>query len=88
MTVKELKQLLATAPDEMKVYINEESALGGFLFKEACKHESGIAELPEPDESTGEFGNAGKIFIVMAHGSTVTEDQIDESENPDTTALN
>lgn len=80
MTVKELRQLLEDAPNDMGVYVNRDSALGGFVFELACVNESGIAVFGDPDESQGEVGDTTHGFIIMAHGSTVSEDDIDEDE--------
>lgn len=78
MTVKELKELLTEAPDDMQVYVLGDSSLGGFLFLGACEKESGIIEFGPPDLEQGETGQPGKGFVVMACGSTCTEEEAEE----------
>lgn len=65
MTVKELKAKLANAPDDMQVMIcKEDQNIGGFFFESACEHDSGVTDLDAPDESTGEVGEGGKVFML------------------------
>lgn len=76
MKVKELKQLLANAPDDMKVMLMVENHLkpGMFAFVEACTCDTGISELG-PSEDYTEGGE--KVFLVLPHGAGVSEDDIE-----------
>lgn len=81
MTIKELKEKIANVPDDMEVMIcREDSTLGGFLFESACSHDSGTTDLGEPDKSTGEVGEGGKVFMLSTCQC--------EHEETTTTALN
>jgi hypothetical protein len=65
MTVKELKEKLANIPDDMSVMIcKEDTNIGGFFFEPACEHDCGVTDLGAPDESKGETGNGGKVFMM------------------------
>jgi len=65
MTAKELKDKLANVPDDMLVMICREDAnIGGFFFEPACEHDSGVTDLGKPDESKGEAGEGGKVFML------------------------
>jgi hypothetical protein len=65
MTVKELKEKLASVPDDMLVMIcKQDPNIGGFFFEPACEHDCGITALGEPDESKGECGISGNIFML------------------------
>lgn len=65
MTAKELKEKLANVPDEMQVMIcREDTNIGGFFFEPACEHDSGVTDLGAPDESKGEVGEGGKVFML------------------------
>ena len=79
MTVKELKELLNTAPDEMPVMLIIEDHLkpGMFAFTDACACDTGVTEL-----GPGEDGTCGgeKIFLVARHGSGVTDEEIESGE--------
>lgn len=85
MTVKELKEVLANAPDDLKVMVIVENHLkpGMFAFAEACTCDTGVSTLgPGPD---GE-GGGEEVFLVLPHGSGVTEEEIENGE--DTAQLN
>lgn len=74
MTVAQLKEKLANAPDDMQVMIcNEDSNIGGFFFEPACEHDCGVTDLGESDESKGEFGQGGKVFMLSACQCEVEE---------------
>lgn len=65
MTVKELKNKLANVPEDMDVVIlREDTTLGGFFFDPACSEDSGVTDLGAPDESKGEVGKGGKVFML------------------------
>lgn len=67
MTTKELKEKLANVPDDMRVMIcKEDNNIGGFFFEPACAHDCGVTDLGEPDESKGECGPGGKVFMLSA----------------------
>ena len=67
MTVKELKEKLAKAPDDLRVVIcKEDTNIGGFFFESACEHDCGVTDLGEPDASKGETGEGGKVFMISA----------------------
>lgn len=76
MTVADLKQLLAEAPDDMIVMVMVEDHLkpGMFAFAEACTCETGITEL------ANEEGDDLKVFLVMPHGAGVSEGDIDNGQ--------
>jgi len=83
MTVKELKQLLSDAPDDMRVYIGDVTELGMFCFKEACICDSGPMEFAPADHEIGEHGE-GEGFVLMPHGLSVAEGDEDEQvERPE-----
>lgn len=76
MTVKQLRELLAEAPDEMPVMVMVEDRTmpGVFSFAEACECETGVARL-------GEFADGeDEVFLVMPHGSGVSEDDLESGE--------
>jgi len=80
MSVKQLRELLAEAPDDMPVMVMVENHLqpGMFAFAEACVGETGISQLgaiegSETDEMT--------VFLVLPHGAGVPEDELDNGEN-------
>jgi hypothetical protein len=80
MTVKELKELLAKAPDDMKVLVIVENHLkpGMFVFAEACTCETGVSELgPGAD---GE-GGGETVFLVLPHGSGMSEEEMESGED-------
>lgn len=83
MTVAELKEMLTEAPDEMNVFVLGDSALGGFLFLPACGKESGVVDFGEPDQASGEIGDIKRGFVLMACGSTCTEEQMDNMSEGD-----
>lgn len=80
MTVKELKTLLAEAPDDMPVMVMVENHLkpGMFAFAEACSCDTGISTLGAAEDGTG---GGERVFLVLPHGSGVPEDEIDNEEN-------
>lgn len=75
MTCKELRELLAQAPDDMTVMISIEDHLhpGMFAFASPCPDETGVSTLmPTIDGEPGE-----DVFLILPHGFGVTE----ETEN-------
>lgn len=78
MTVKELKELLADAPDTMIVYVGSVTHLGMFAFQEPCMCDSGITELGPVEEGEHGLSEGAKIFALIPHGLGVSEDEIDE----------
>lgn len=86
MLVKELKELLADAPDDMPVMVAVENHLnpGMFAFAEACSGETGISELG--------FGKDGvevneSVFLILPHGFGVSEKE-EENEGGTIPELN
>lgn len=81
MNVKELREMLSTAPDEMMVMVMVENHLkpGMFAFAEACSCDTGIGSLG-PEYIGGE--DQGSVFLVLTHGFGVPEDEIEELKNP------
>lgn len=79
MTVKELKQLLFTAPDEMRVLVmvQDHSKPGMFAFAEACTCDTGISQLGEVE---GNADDGEEVFLVLPHGSGVSEDDIESGK--------
>ncbi len=79
MNVKDLKALLADAPDDMPVMVIIENKLkpGMFGFTTACECETGIVELglAENGEGGGE-----SVFLVAPHGAGVAETDEDNSD--------
>lgn len=77
MNVKDLKQLLADAPDDMPVMVIIENHLkpGMFGFTTACECETGIIELG-PTEN-GEGGGEA-VFLIAPHGAGVSESDSEE----------
>lgn len=80
MTVKELKEKLANAPDDMEVMLQVENNLkpGMFAFVHACSCDTGVSELGPDEDGTGGGEN---VFLVLPHGSGVTEDEIEKGED-------
>ncbi len=78
MTVKELKELLANAPDNLSVMVIVENHLkpGMFAFAEACTCDTGVSTLgPSEDGKGGETA-----FLVLPHGSGATDEQLQNGE--------
>lgn len=71
MTVKELKELLAEAPDDMVVMVAVEDHLqpGLFAFAEACTCETGVTDL----DATEDGLILSKAFLILPHGFGVSE---------------
>ena len=72
MTVKELRGLLAEAPDDMLVFVPIDSmVVGAFAFEEACSSISGVIEFGPADAPYGQeinpAENQGKAFLVAPH---------------------
>lgn len=85
MTVKELRELLTHAPDNMEVVVSGgEDALGkGFLFLGACQCDSGIICVPKENESITNGAELEKVFAVLPHGFGATQEQLDKmGESP------
>lgn len=80
MTVKELKEKLAEAPDDLEVMVMMENHLkpGMFAFAPACSCDTGVSELGPAEDGTG---GGEKVFLVLPHGSGVPEDEINNEEN-------
>jgi hypothetical protein len=80
MTVKELKEKLANAPDDMEVMVEVPNHLkpGMFAFAPACICDTGVTTLGPAEDGTGGGEN---VFLVLPHGSGVPEDEIDNEEN-------
>jgi hypothetical protein len=80
MTVKELKEKLANAPDDMEVMVEVPNHLkpGMFAFAPACSCDTGVTTLGPAEDGTGGGEN---VFLVLPHGSGVPEDEIDNEEN-------
>lgn len=79
MKVKELRELLAEAPDDLKVMVmvEDHSRPGMFAFIEACTCETGISTLgPANDGDGGET-----VFLVLPHGAGVSEEEMDNGDN-------
>lgn len=72
MTVKQLKELLADAPEEMSVMVmmDDHTKPGMFAFAEACTCETGVSEVE----------NGEKYFLVLPHGVGVSEDDIEKGD--------
>ena len=79
MTVKQLKQMLADAPDDMKIMVLVEDHLhpGMFAFAEACEGETGIATLG-PSEEGIEYDET--VFLVLPHGYGIPEEDIEDGK--------
>lgn len=79
MTVKQLKELLAEAHDDMPVMVMVESHLkpGMFAFSEACTCETGISQLGPAEDGTG---GGESVFLVLPHGAGVAESESDNEE--------
>lgn len=80
MTVNELKELLAAAPDDMKVMVMVEDHLkpGMFAFAEACTCDTGISHLGPGEDGTG---GGEEVFLVLPHGSGVPEEDINKGQD-------
>lgn len=78
MTVKQLKELLIEAPDDMRVYVASITELGMFAFEEACEGDSGIITLGPLPEDDGIHTEGDKIFSLMPHGLGIHEDELNE----------
>lgn len=79
MTVKELKDILTNVPDNMRVMLcKEDTTIGGFFFEPACEHDCGVTDLGEPDESKGEVGEGGKVFMLSP---CRCEEEVTENRN-------
>jgi hypothetical protein len=80
MTVKELKEKLANAPDDMEVMVEVPNHLkpGMFAFAPACSCDTGVTTLGASEDGTCGGEN---VFLVLPHGSGVPEDEIDNEKN-------
>lgn len=81
MTVLELKQLLADAPDDMDVMVAVEDMLhpGMFAFAPACTCETGVSQLGSGEEGEEEIS----AFLILPHGFGVTEEDAENGEIPE-----
>lgn len=79
MTVKQLKELLAAAPEDMKVMVmvEDHTKPGMFAFAEACTCDTGISKLG-PSEDLTEGGE--EVFLVMPHGIGVSENDLESGK--------
>lgn len=70
MTIAELEELCAQVTNkDMEVFIgDEESIVGGWIFKPACLIESGVTGLPAPDDVDGTGPIEEQIFALMPCG--------------------
>lgn len=80
MNVKELKELLADAPDDMSVMVMMPNPIkpGMFAFADACTCDTGISTLGPDENGTG---GGEEVFLVLPHGMGVPEDELDNVEN-------
>lgn len=80
MTVKELKEKLADVPDDMEVMLQVENHLkpGMFAFAPACSCDTGVSQLGPAENGTG---GGETVFLVLPHGSGVTEEEIENGED-------
>jgi len=80
MTVKELKEKLADAPDDLEVMVEVPNHLkpGMFAFAPACSCDTGVSELGADEDGTG---GGESVFLVLPHGTGVPEDEIDDIDN-------
>lgn len=79
MTVLELKELLADAPNDMNVMVMVEDHLkpGLFAFAHACPCDTGISTL-----GGGEREEGGEtVFLILPHGSGVSEEDVENEED-------
>lgn len=79
MTVKELKELLADAPDDLKVLVivDDQTKPGMFAFAEACTCDTGISTLgPAEDGASG----GETVFLVLPHGFGIPEDELQSGD--------
>jgi hypothetical protein len=85
MTVKELKELLSDAPEDMRVFVGDITHLGMFCFKEACICDSGVSDFGPENPEEGETGKieSGFGFVLMPHGLTVEEGEEVEEKPED-----
>lgn len=79
MTVKQLRELLAEAPDDMAVLVavEDHTKPGMFAFAEACVGETGISTLG-PSEDGSEGGE--EVFLVLPHGFSISEGEAEDGE--------
>jgi hypothetical protein len=82
MTAKELREKLANVPDDMPVLVQVENHLkpGMFAFAEACSCDTGVSELGPAEDGTG---GGESVFLVLPHGTGISEDEIDSTEVPE-----
>lgn len=84
MTLEELIEIGMKVPAEerkkLKVLVQVENHLkpGMFAFAEACTCDTGVSELGAAEDGTG---GGESVFLVLPHGSSVPEDEIDNEEN-------
>ena len=80
MTVKELKEKLADVADDMEVMVMMENHLkpGMFAFAPACSCDTGVSELGPAEDGTG---GGETVFLVLPHGSGVSEEEIERGED-------
>lgn len=80
MTVKELRELLAEAPDDMEVLVGVENHLkpGMLAFAPACECETGISALGEKEDGSPD---GTEVFLVLPHGFTIAEEDIEEGND-------
>ncbi len=80
MLVKELRELLKDAPDDIPVLVMVENHLkpGMFAFAEACTCDTGVTTLG-PDENGANEGT--EAFLVLPHNSGVPEEDIENGKD-------
>lgn len=82
MKVKDLRRLLADAPDDAPVMVLVENHLkpGMFAFAAACECETGMSTLGESPDGDG---GGEEVFLVLQHGAGISEDEVDNQEIPE-----
>lgn len=82
MKVKDLRKLLADAPDDAPVMVMVSNHLkpGMFAFAHACECDTGMSTLGDPEDETG---GGEHVFLVLPHGSGVPEEDVDDQCVPE-----
>jgi hypothetical protein len=84
MLVKELKELLADVPDDMKVFVPVEGGIPAmFAFEEACPSISGVIQFgPPPVAFAPMEKNAPKEGFLIAPHSFHNEEEHENEVKP------